>query len=207
MSGDEGDEPRVICGSFKARQARGVTRSLTATFTGPSSGRRGCEAAVSGRVPGSPASAPQADERSEPVGLGTVSWESGDRGGTVASVSPGTVTHTQTHPTVHSHTHKSSPAMQSLHTHTHTDHPGNPGAWRSCQQQDQTQKDSLPFRQERLESSEASKLCRGTAAPREGPFWQRGAQGPRVANTSERRLGGRVPAAPTHRPPDTLRPR
>lgn len=84
----------------------------------------------------------------------------------------------------------------SLSTHTHTDHPGNPGAWRSCQQQDQTQKDSLPFRQERLESSEASKLCRGTAAPREGPFWQRGAQGPRVANTSERRLGGRVPAAP-----------
>lgn len=119
LSGDEGDEPRVICGSFKAGQARGVTRSLTATFTGPSSGRRGREAAVSGRVPGSPASAPQADERSEPVGLGTVSWESGDRGGTVASVSPGTVTHTQTHPTVHSHTHKSSPAMQSLHTHTH----------------------------------------------------------------------------------------
>lgn len=48
----------------------------------------------SGRSQGSPASAPQGEESSEPDCLGLVLWENDGRGGTAASVCPGTVTHT-----------------------------------------------------------------------------------------------------------------
>ena len=74
----------------------------------------------SGRPQGSPASAPQGEESSEPDCLGVVLWENDGRGGTAASVCPGTGTHTQTCPPIYSHTHKNRPCHALTPTDAHT---------------------------------------------------------------------------------------
>lgn len=95
VGGEEGDKPRVSVSLSRSGQARGVMmRSMNLTFTGPHHGRRGHESAVFRQVPGVPSFSTQGEESSEPDCLGVVLWENDGRGGTAASVCPGTVTHT-----------------------------------------------------------------------------------------------------------------
>ena len=109
-----------------------------------------------GRLQGSLASAPQGGKSSEADYLGLVSRGNDGRGGTAASVCTGTITHTQTCPTLGSHSRAISPMPTRVRTHTLV-HTPNPEEWRQREAtadsgRSRHSRNTLSTRQEKLEN-------------------------------------------------------